>query len=136
MKIIVCVDTKNGMMFNNRRQSQDKILRQRVMKLVGENKLWMNAYTGEQFSDYCDKIIVDENFLEKAEENDFCFVENNVLDKYAHKITCVILYKWNRLYPSDCILTFSLDDYTLKETGEFTGRSHDKITEEIYEKIK
>ena len=49
MKIIVCVDNQNGMMFNHRRQSQDRVLRKRIMELTGGKKLWMNAYSQKQF---------------------------------------------------------------------------------------
>ena len=41
MIIMVCVDDNNGMMFNKRRQSQDRVLRQRMLELAGEKKLWM-----------------------------------------------------------------------------------------------
>ena len=34
MNIIVCLDDKNGMMFNKRRQSQDKLLRSDIKELV------------------------------------------------------------------------------------------------------
>ena len=40
MIIMVCVDDNNGMMFNKRRQSQDRVLRQRMLELAGEKKLW------------------------------------------------------------------------------------------------
>ena len=49
MKIIVCVDNQNGMMFNHRRQSQDRALRKRILELTGGKKLWMNAYSQKQF---------------------------------------------------------------------------------------
>ena len=49
MKIIVCVDNQNGMMFNHRRQSQDRVLRKRILELTGGEKLWMNAYSQKQF---------------------------------------------------------------------------------------
>ena len=50
MKIIVCVDNQNGMMFNHRRQSQDRVLRKRILELTGGKKLWMNAYSQKQFT--------------------------------------------------------------------------------------
>ena len=34
MIVITCLDQKNGMMFNHRRQSQDSVLREHVAKLV------------------------------------------------------------------------------------------------------
>lgn len=45
MIVMVCVDDKNGMMFNKRRQSQDRVLRQHMLELAGDKKLWMNAYS-------------------------------------------------------------------------------------------
>ena len=44
MNIIICLDDKNGMMFNKRRQSQDKILRADIKELVKINILYMNNY--------------------------------------------------------------------------------------------
>lgn len=45
MIIIVCADNNNGMMFNNRRQSQDRTLRDHILQLIGTSKLWMNEYS-------------------------------------------------------------------------------------------
>ena len=82
MKIIVCVDNQNGMMFNHRRQSQDRVLRKRILELTGGKKLWMNAYSQKQFLQVngnmskeqeqsgqlgqSGQIQADEAFLEKA----------------------------------------------------------------------
>ena len=33
MKLIVCLDDKNGMMFNKRRQSRDRVLIENVLEL-------------------------------------------------------------------------------------------------------
>ena len=48
---IVCVDDHNGMMFNHRRQSQDRVLRADILELTGGKKLWMNAYSRKQFAE-------------------------------------------------------------------------------------
>ena len=45
MILIVCVDDHNGMMFNHRRQSQDRVLRADILELTDGKKLWMNAYS-------------------------------------------------------------------------------------------
>jgi len=84
MKIIVCVDNQNGMMFNHRRQSQDRVLRKRILELTGGKKLWMNAYSQKQFLQgnmpkeqeqsgqlgQSGQIQADETFLEKAGPGD------------------------------------------------------------------
>ena len=47
MIVMVCVDNQNGMMFNHRRQSQDRGLRRRMCEIAGndDGKFWMNAYS-------------------------------------------------------------------------------------------
>lgn len=39
MKLIVCMDDKNGMAFNHRRQSRDRVLAERIMELTENAKL-------------------------------------------------------------------------------------------------
>ena len=51
MILIVCVDDHNGMMFNHRRQSQDRVLRADILELTDGKKLWMNAYSRKQFAE-------------------------------------------------------------------------------------
>lgn len=135
MIVIACIDNDNGMMFNNRRQSQDRILREHILKLTKDSNLYMNSYSYDQFSndDNIQNIIVDEDFLRKASKEDYCFVENLSLSNYLNDIDKIILYKWNRDYPSDFKLDITMDEtWKLIHTEEFKGSSHDKITEETY----
>ena len=76
MILIACVDDNLGMLFNNRRQSMDRILRARLLKLCGTHKLWMNAYSRGQFDETAEGITVDEDFMAKAGSDDYCFAEN------------------------------------------------------------
>ncbi len=129
MKVIVTLDDKNGMMFNKRRQSRDIVLLKHMLDMVGEHKLFMNSYTAKQFLELpCDNIIVDENFLEVAGEEDFCFVEDQRLVAYREKISHIYIYKWNRLYPSDFKFEVDLTGWKGEVLVEFEGHSHDKIT--------
>lgn len=131
MNAILCIDDNNGMLFNGRRQSQDKILRGYVLNMISKNRLWMNSYTKKQFSDD-DRIIVDENFLENIHDTDYCFIENTDIFPYLKNVQELILFKWNRAYPADTFFTINMDEWTLIETEEFTGSSHERITKEIY----
>ncbi len=56
MTAILCLDDNNGMMFNHRRQSQDKQLRKQIISHLKGNPLWMNAYSANQFSDFTEFI--------------------------------------------------------------------------------
>lgn len=146
MKVIVCVDDGNGMLFNKRRQSQDRVLRDDVQKMTAGQKLWMNDYSARQFQEGSQTgenvtgvsetaaLIVAEDFLRQAGENDFCFVENEKLLPYSDRITEVVVYRWNRSYPGDFHLDLDLKQWRLVQTTEFAGYSHEKITKEIYRK--
>lgn len=131
MIVIVCVDDNKGMMFNHRRQSQDRKLREHILNMVSSSMLWMNSYSKKQFLDDR-RVVVDEAFLEKATENEYCFIEDTDVAPYTDKVEKIILFKWNRNYPADTFFSMNLSGWTLVESEDFAGDSHNKITKEIY----
>lgn len=138
MNIIVCLDDKNGMLFNKRRQSQDRILRNNIKNTVKNKKLFMNEYSYKLFNDIdTGNIEVSENFLDKCTSDNFCLVEDKSLKYYKNKISTLIIYRWNRIYPAD--LHFDIDvnssSWQLISSEDFSGSSHEKITKEIYRRI-
>ena len=134
MIVILCLDDKKGMMSNNRRQSKDKFVIQDILKLVDGKKLFISSYSESLFQGLESKLIIDDNFLNNAAEEDYCFVENNNLKDFSEKIEKIIVYKWNRIYPSDLKLEITIQDWNLIGRFEFVGNSHDKITREVYVK--
>lgn len=52
MIVIACLDDNGGMMFNHRRQSQDRMLRAHIAALVGDARLWMNHYSAETIPNF------------------------------------------------------------------------------------
>lgn len=134
MRIMVCVDDDLGMMFNRRRQSKDQILLADMMSKV--EKLWIHSFSAKLLEEYEDKIIVDDDFLDKAGIQESCFVENKALVPYISKIEELVLYKWNRKYPSDFKFDIDLSEWELSSQNEFSGKSHEKITCETYVRRK
>lgn len=135
MIVMVCVDDKNGMMFNKRRQSQDRVLRQHMLELAGDKKLWMNAYSRKQFSKEDEnRIVVAENGFQNIRSGEYCFLEDEDPAQYTEQIEELILFHWNRIYPADFFCTLDLSEWKRKTTEEFTGCSHEKITQEWYVK--
>ena len=134
MKIAVCVDDRNGMLFAGRRQSMDSCLRAEFLKMTVPAKIWMDAYTAGQFADAGERILVDEDFLRKARAEDWCFVEKADLQFVAKEITQIVLYRWNRHYPADKKFPAELFDsrWTMINQRDFPGSSHERITEEVY----
>ncbi len=135
MIVIVCVDNNGGMLFNMRRQSQDRVVRQQILRHVGKAKLWLNTYSCGQFTDWQpQQLEIDEKFLQHAGADDYCFVENIDLLPYEQQIKKVILYKWNRDYPADLFFNLPLrkPQWRLLSQHDFAGYSHARITEEVY----
>lgn len=101
--IVICVmDNHGGMLFNHRRQSQDRILRAWILQRTKGKKLWMNAYSYEQFAaESAPHIVVSQQFLHEAAAGDYCFVETCRLKAVESRIEAVIVYRWNRSYPTD-----------------------------------
>ncbi|MBQ3427743.1 MAG: ribonuclease Z [Clostridia bacterium] len=131
MNIIVCLDNNNGMLFNKRRQSRDRELILRIKELTEGHRLWMNAYSARLFGD---DVFVADDFIAEAGTGDYCFIENTPIP--TDSIEQIIIYHWNREYPSDTYFDLDISGMKLISRYEFKGYSHDTITEEIYEQQK
>lgn len=133
MKLIFCLDDRGGMMFNNRRQSQDRILRSRILNMTECCRLFMTEYSSKQFEE-SGNIIISEKYLKKAKSEDFCFIEDGPFS--FDDVSEIIIYRWNRHYPADKYFNINIKDlgYALYSSEDFEGSSHEKITEEKYKK--
>ena len=143
MIVLAAVDDNNGLMFNKRRQSQDRVLRDYILNLTRDSRLWMNDYTGKQFhnnnfNNYQDaRIEIDNDFMEKVGPGEYCWIENISVKAFENKIEKVILFKWNRKYPGDFFFDLDLLNpiWKLSESEDFPGNSHEKITKEVYIRV-
>ena len=133
MKVIICVDDGGGLMFNNRRQSRDRAVIEDILKLTDGKNLYVNQYSAKLF-DGAANICVSANPMKAAQSGDYCFVENISAAEYSDKIEEAIVYNWNRMYPSDFKADFDYKKMTLKDSVDFEGSSHSKITREVYVK--
>ena len=133
MNLIICIDDAGGIMFNHRRQSQDRVLRARLLEITNGAKLWVTPYTARQFEDSAALCVSDAPWMDAA-EGDYYFAEDGEVP--VERAEKIYLYRWNRLYPSD--RTFAHDPialgFVLQRSEEFAGYSHEYITEEIYTK--
>ena len=133
MIVIICLDNNLGMMFNNRRQSRDAVLINKINELTKNNVLWMSNYSSSLFLKSTN-ILIDEDFLSKASASDFCFVEGMKLSAFEEKIEKLIVFKWNCTYPYDVVFDIDLRQWNLVNSTDFEGKSHEKITMEVYSK--
>lgn len=130
MKLIICTDENNGMLFNNRRQSRDSVLCRYILNTVGEHPLAMTEYSAKMFPE-SENIVVCDNVFES---NGFCFAEEAV--ESLDNVTELYWFNWNRHYPADVVFNHNVESlgFRLEKTVEFAGSSHDKITLNLYKK--
>lgn len=133
MKLIVCLDDKNGMAFNRRRQSADRVVTEEIRTLCGPAPLWTDAYTAKLFADAPPADLrVSEDPLHQAGAGEYCFLETAPVTDGAGAEE-IIVFRWNRVYPRDRVFDLELSRRTCTQTREFPGHSHERITMEVYE---
>lgn len=133
MKLIVCLDERRGMAFNHRRQSRDRMLTEDLVKTVGNARLFVMPYSASLFDGYPTDLVISEDPMKKASDGDFCFLET-VSPTTDKDISELILYHWNRHYPSDIRFLLDTATFSLVSSADFVGFSHEKITKEVWKK--
>ena len=65
-------------------------------------------------------------------------MEDIPISGFEDEIRTVILYQWNRRYPADRYFPLELTDgsWELQRTEELKGSSHEKITKEVYGRVR
>lgn len=130
MHIIICLDDRNGISFNKRRLSSDRTVSERILQNT-DGTIWMNNSSAKLFPD--GPVCVADDFLNHAKDSDTCFVESPDFMQQLPRVHMITVYRWNRHYPSDVRLPEDLlMKWELISTNEFSGNSHEKITEERY----
>lgn len=134
MHLIVCIDQRDGMLFNCRRLSSDKVLTQRILQMTQGSTLWMSSYSAKLFSGFEGSIHVAQDCLHRAQPGEFCFAEDADILPVKEYLESVTLFHWNRNYPADLYFPRELlKNMRLVHTEEFPGNSHETITLERYE---
>ena len=131
MIAVVCLDDRNGMLFNGRRLSRDRAQQEDLLALCGEKKLRVGNFSAKLFQSYEERVVVTDDFL-TVEAGEIAFVEDRGLLPLLEQLEGVIVYRWNRVYPSDLKFDLDLAVFTCTERVEFPGNSHDVITREVY----
>lgn len=138
MTILVCVDDRMGQAFHRRRQSRDRVLCARVLELAGTGVLHLSPYSKPLFTGLpgAANLSAGEDYLDRAGPGEVCFVEREELSPWLDRADKLVLFRWNRSYPFDLRFPAAalIEGWRLYHTEEFAGSSHDRITEEWYEK--
>ena len=133
MTVIVCIDVCNGMLFHNRRVSADRVVIEKILALAADAPILMCPYSAGLFPQGTN-IVTSDDYLKTAGPGQICFAESEDLVLYLNKARQVILFQWNRQYPSDVKFPKHLlqAPWKLVSVTDFPGHSHDQITQEVY----
>lgn len=136
MNVIACLDDAGGMMFNRRRQSRDRLLLADLKAMTVGTRLWVSPYSEKLLTEQEISVCVADDFLTRAGKDDWCFVEDRGAASVADRICCLVIYRWNRLYPGDLFWDIKPEEngFRLVEQTEFAGYSHENITKEIWKR--
>ena len=135
MKAFVCVDDNCGMAFLGKRQSRDSRVLDDIISISSGSLVYMTERTKKLFPN-TDFAIASEITDQILSSDEYYFFETESPIGYLDSIDEIVMYRWNRRYPSDLKLGFSPNDseYTRVSVIEFIGTSHDLITKEVYKK--
>jgi len=128
MTVYVCLDERNGMLFNNRRQSRDRAVLEDIRTAVPD------VLTIDPFSEKLVReagipyVLADPDIPEEAH----FFLEARPASHVISHASAVVIYRWNRHYPADVRFDADLSSFTLQSTEDFPGKSHETITKEVY----
>ena len=119
---------KNGeMMFNKRRCSRDRAVIEDILTMYTPADLCVSAYSASLFEGAC--VIPD---LAEA-KGKVLFLEDLPLLPALEQTQKIIVYRFDRTYPANVRLEIP-KSFSLIESLDFSGFSHDKITREVYVK--
>ena len=134
MTLAFCVDDRGGLSFNRRRQSRDRAVSADLLTQAGGHTLWVEPYSRPLFPQEAGNVRTAEEPWTQAGLEDLCFLELTGPSPALKRAERLILYRWNRHYPSDRKLLLPPEGWTLTSRTEFPGHSHDVITKEIYQR--
>ena len=129
MIAITCVTKDNGISFNNRRPSWDRKVMADILRSFTGASIGI-PYQAKHLFTSCGTFKYSPKYKEKY---DICYTDQDTLkdDKPAG----LVLYRWNRDYPTDKKLELDLNNYRLIAIEDIQGYSHDIICKEVYERM-
>jgi len=133
MTVIVCLDSRGGMLFNNRRQTLDYEIVDMIVN-AAKDKLYISPFSEKYFSGKVSKVVDDP--LKDAPDDAYVFIEDRQVTAALDRIDKLLIYRWAAHYPTDTV--FELDPikagFRLVGKIKFSTKVHPDTIKEIYKK--
>ena len=128
MTLYICLDDRNGLKFNKRRQSRDAAVLADIRASI-PGVLTVDPYSQKLVQG---AGIPYELAPEELPEDAHFFLEARPAAEVLPAASTLVIYRWNRHYPADVRFDADLSEFTLQSTCDFGGKSHETITKEVY----
>ena len=133
LTVAIPVDDGMGMTIFGKRQSSDRVLIADFMKDHEGKSIYISSFSRRLFENY-DSVNITDDPINDSCEGGVLFIENIKPSIFIGDVGTLIIYRWNREYPSDT--KFDIDPekegFKLISATDFVGSSHKKISKEIY----
>ena len=94
MKLILCLDERNGLSFNNRRQSRDRAVIDKIVCLAKEEPVWITSYSSELFRETHCNVRVSADIMHAAKPGEYLFIENQDPHELLAQVSSVYIFRW------------------------------------------
>ena len=125
MTLYICLDDRNGLKFNKRRQSRDAAVLEDIRSQFS-GKLLIEPFS--------EKLIqaAEIPYVLPPETAEDYFAEDVPSEDILAQTEKLIIYRWNRRYQADLFFDIELKGWIIESASDFPGTSHEKITREVY----
>lgn len=133
MTSIITLDTNNGLLFNKRRLSQDKVVTADIISQASGTNLYVTPYSYKLFPEGTPCTPLNNPYT-LADKQAVIFAEDINPVKYIDIIDTFVVYLWNKEYPSDVRFNVNLQELGFRVTNrvDFSSNTHPNITRLIF----
>ena len=134
--VAICVDDNGGMLLFGKRLSRDRALIDDLLSSAAGKNVYITPFSKNLF-DGREGIAIFDDPISMMGDGDIFFAENISLLSNIDVIAELVVYRWNRRYPSDYKMDIAPEEngFSLCDSYDFVGNSHDKITKDIYRRV-
>jgi hypothetical protein len=132
MIIILTLDDKNAVSFAGKRQASDRAVADYMSSITQGAPLYIKEKSTSFFKNcITPPTLCAVDSFDNLKDSDVCFMEEVPSAQLMAQAEKLIVFRWNRNYPSMTNERVHLSGWNFECSLEFPGYSHEKITMEV-----
>lgn len=131
--LVLIVDARGGMRFNNRRQMKDPVLIEKILAKYGGGRIFVAPMSAKLFQNINGVTVCDDP-LGECTDDSMCFVESPSCLSGIEDMARIVIYSWGTSYPADEYFTLDMHEIGFRRISseKLKTPSHDRITCDVY----